>query len=317
MSSADTFRVSGNQYFGSGQYAKAIECYSKAISLDCVNSIYFGNRAMCYLKLGKYGLAYNDSTKAIELDSNNLKARYVMGLSLLEMKQGKESFLAFSKALELARVQGSPFYEDIHSFYRKSRHLKWEEEERERVNEGSHILSYLRDLVNQDGCNKISQLEKKNQAMYQINSTLSNSASNDGSSSKMYDPKLSNGDAHMSTRPLDEEELETERQVIRTKTVSIIDNIKTVFAAADEHYRVRHVPEHFLCKITFEIMEDPVITPNGISYERKAIMEHFKKNGWTDPISRESLDPKSLYPNIGLRDAVKEFLSENEWAYDY
>ena len=30
------------------------------------------------------------------------------------------------------------------------------------------------------------------------------------------------------------------------------------------------------CKISFEIMRDPVITPSGITYERKDIEEHLQ-----------------------------------------
>ena len=280
-------RVRGNDLFGLGNYSKAIEMYSKAIGMDSGNSLLFGNRALCHLKLKKYGQAYSDALKAVELDSKNLKAGYVQGCALLQMKQGKESFLVFSRLLELARIQGSPFYDEIHTCYRKSRHLKWEEEERERVQEEGHILNYIKGLVEKDGLAQVSYLESKRK--------------NDGTTAD----------------PGDEDHFETERQVVLTKTETIIDNLSTTFAAADEQFRVRNVPEHFLCKITFEIMRDPIITPSGITYERKAIQEHFKKNGHIDPISRSPLNLKDLYPNLAIRDAIQEFLSQNEWAYDY
>jgi STIP1 family protein 1 len=309
-SKADEFRVAGNGYFGSGQFSKAIECYSKAISMDPRNSLYFGNRSLCHLKLGKYGLAYNDAIKAVDIDSNNLKARYVMGMSLLEMKQGKESFIAFSKALELARIQSSPFYDEINAYYRKARHLKWEEEEKERVEEGVHILNYLKGLVERDCDDQIIRLGNRNQSLLEENNRRIKHSSHD-----TVDDDKGKGNDH--EIPLDQDQLETEVQVIKTKSSGIIENMKTIFAAADDHYKVRNVPDYFLCKITFEIMRDPVITPNGITYERRAILEHFKKNGWIDPVARTPLHPKDLISNLALREGIEEFLAENEWAYDY
>ena len=40
--------------------------------------------------------------------------------------------------------------------------------------------------------------------------------------------------------------------------------------------QARDVPD-FLCgKISFELMRDPVITPSGITYDRKDIVEHLQ-----------------------------------------
>jgi len=38
----------------------------------------------------------------------------------------------------------------------------------------------------------------------------------------------------------------------------------------------RDVPDILCCKISFEIMRDPVITPSGITYERRDIEEHLQ-----------------------------------------
>jgi STIP1 homology and U-box containing protein 1 len=46
------------------------------------------------------------------------------------------------------------------------------------------------------------------------------------------------------------------------------------------------VPDHFCCKITFEIMEEPYITPAGNTYEGAYLMQHIEKNGAFDPITR-------------------------------
>jgi hypothetical protein len=35
------------------------------------------------------------------------------------------------------------------------------------------------------------------------------------------------------------------------------------------------VPEEFLCRITDDLMVDPVILSSGFTYEREAILKHF------------------------------------------
>ena len=37
----------------------------------------------------------------------------------------------------------------------------------------------------------------------------------------------------------------------------------------------RDVPDYLCGKISFEILRDPVITPSGITYDRKDIQEHL------------------------------------------
>lgn len=76
------------------------------------------------------------------------------------------------------------------------------------------------------------------------------------------------------------------------------------------------VPDYLIDSITFEIMHDPVITPSGASYERVGLMKHLKSTG-LDPLTREPLSERQLYPNVALRNACSEFLDNNGWAVDY
>lgn len=63
------------------------------------------------------------------------------------------------------------------------------------------------------------------------------------------------------------------------------------------------VPEVFLCPITFEEFEDPVITPCGRTYERSAIERALQQNP-TDPETRKPLAREQLVPNRALKDAI-------------
>ncbi|KAL6624642.1 hypothetical protein ACP70R_031963 [Stipagrostis hirtigluma subsp. patula] len=75
------------------------------------------------------------------------------------------------------------------------------------------------------------------------------------------------------------------------------------------------VPDHLCCQITFEIFRDPVITPSGITYERTVLLEHLRKVGNFDPVTREPLKEHQLVPNLAIKEAVQAYLKEHSWAY--
>lgn len=64
-------------------------------------------------------------------------------------------------------------------------------------------------------------------------------------------------------------------------------------------------------------MKDPIITPDGIGYERIIITEHLKKNGPTDPITRRQLKQNDVIENKALKRAIETFSSNNPWAFDF
>ncbi|CAF1652218.1 unnamed protein product, partial [Adineta ricciae] len=62
----------------------------------------------------------------------------------------------------------------------------------------------------------------------------------------------------------------------------------------------------FICPITHELMNDPVIDPDGNSYERTAIEAWLSSHG-TSPITRAPLTVTDLRPNRALKAAVSEY----------
>lgn len=62
--------------------------------------------------------------------------------------------------------------------------------------------------------------------------------------------------------------------------------------------------EHFLCPISLEIMEDPVMTVDGSSYERASIEAWFQKTD-RDPLTNEIVTSKALIPNKALKSAIQ------------
>jgi hypothetical protein len=78
-------------------------------------------------------------------------------------------------------------------------------------------------------------------------------------------------------------------------------------AAIPRRHRVAMPPE-FLCPITADVMQDPVVTADGFSYERSAIEEWFRKHD-TSPCTNNVLFNRSLIPNLTLRNHIREFLA--------
>jgi hypothetical protein len=62
----------------------------------------------------------------------------------------------------------------------------------------------------------------------------------------------------------------------------------------------------FFCPITHELMVDPVIDPDGNSYERHAIEDWLRQNN-TSPITRVPLNATDLRPNRALKTAIDEY----------
>ena len=44
-----------------------------------------------------------------------------------------------------------------------------------------------------------------------------------------------------------------------------------------ERHTPTNVPDRFCCKISMDVMMDPVVTPSGVTYERSSLREHLRR----------------------------------------
>jgi DnaJ family protein C protein 7 len=70
---AELKRERGKHLFMIKQYQQAIHLYTEAIELCPDSSVYYGNRAACYIMLYQYRAALEDARKAVTLDSSFVK----------------------------------------------------------------------------------------------------------------------------------------------------------------------------------------------------------------------------------------------------
>ena len=106
-------------------------------------------------------------------------------------------------------------------------------------------------------------------------------------------------------------------ELVEIETDRRVSEVSQLFSKVDDRRQKRDVPDYLCGKISFEILKEPVITPSGITYDRKDIEEHLQRVAHFDPVTRTKLTQDQLIPNYAMKEVVDSFILENEWAHDY
>ncbi|XP_035914655.1 E3 ubiquitin-protein ligase CHIP [Anopheles maculipalpis] len=269
----------GNRLFSARKYDDAVNLYTKAIIKNSTNATYFTNRALCHIKMKRWETACSDCRRALDMDPNLVKGHFFLGLSLMELESFDEAIKHLQRAHDLAKEQKLNFGDDIASQLRLARKKRWNIQEEKRICQEIELQTYLNRLITEDMENRLAKL------------------------------KL---DDTINEETLKEKAIEIEREGENHMT-----ELNNLFAKVDDRRRKREVPDYLCGKISFELLVDPVITPSGMTYERKDIEEHLQRVGHFDPVTRVKLTQDQLISNYSMKEVVDAFLQENEWALDY
>lgn len=269
----------GNILFSVRRYEDAANSYSKAIIKNPSVAIYFTNRALCHLKMKRWESSCQDCRRALDIDPNQVKGHFFLGQALLELEYYDEAIKHLHRANDLAREQKMNFGDDIASQLRLARKKRWNIQEEKRITQEIELQTYLNKLIQEDMERRMSQL------------------------------KVDNG--------MREEEITEKSQKIEEECNDYSTELNNLFAKIDDRRRKRDVPDYLCGKISFEMLNEPVVTPSGITYERKDIEEHLQRVGHFDPVTRVKLTSDQLIPNFAMKEVVDGFLQDNEWALDY
>lgn len=68
-------------------------------------------------------------------------------------------------------------------------------------------------------------------------------------------------------------------------------------------------PPEYLCPITMSIMKDPVLLPDGQTYERSAIERALQSNP-VSPLTRQPMDISQAKPNYALKSLIEKYIKE-------
>lgn len=79
----------------------------------------------------------------------------------------------------------------------------------------------------------------------------------------------------------------------------------------DEYeYMEEDIPKEFICPITLDVMNDPVICSDGHTYERSSVETLFDFDRPKSPITREYLDKWMVVPNYNLKKLIDDFMKQ-------
>jgi hypothetical protein len=90
------------------------------------------------------------------------------------------------------------------------------------------------------------------------------------------------------------------------------ENDEEILKLREEYNKLRiqkgdEIPKEFLCPITGEIVIDPVITSDGITFEKKAI-ELWLENNDNSPVTGKLLDSKIYLSNFALKQLIRDYV---------
>ena len=94
------------------------------------------------------------------------------------------------------------------------------------------------------------------------------------------------------------------------RTVSITVRVQCDLSGPDADLDAE--PDVLMCPITRTVFRDPVIVVvSGHTYERSAILEHFRRNGARDPLTNCDLSSAKVLTNWAMRNVVQAWLDKH------
>eukprot|EP01017_Pseudomicrothorax_dubius_P008549 TRINITY_DN1281_c0_g1_i8.p1 TRINITY_DN1281_c0_g1~~TRINITY_DN1281_c0_g1_i8.p1 ORF type:complete len:367 (+),score=60.51 TRINITY_DN1281_c0_g1_i8:128-1228(+) len=250
-------REKGKEARSQSKFEIAIQELSRAIDYYPLDSNYFLSRARCYRDLNDWKSAAEDCEQVLLLDPKNIKANYLLSLSLYRNLQPEnpplQDMQRIIKHIDIA-------YELL------------------RMKEGkSELLQQLRI----DRC----FLRKKYSG-------------------------------------LAAEERKTRSKDMKEYMKNLIESQEEGAALYEEFLQLvpnesePEVPDFLNCKISLDLLREPLLTQDGMTYGAAELRQYLQKMGKKDPITRRELDIEKTVPNKTILDCLAHFIDRNPWAFD-
>jgi len=74
------------------------------------------------------------------------------------------------------------------------------------------------------------------------------------------------------------------------------------------------VPEEYLCPLTMELMERPLMSRHGHNFEQEAILRWLEEGNGTCPLTRKPMGVRDLVSNFYLQKRIDEWKIQNAAA---
>ncbi|KAJ4899524.1 U-box domain-containing protein 35 [Raphanus sativus] len=101
-----------------------------------------------------------------------------------------------------------------------------------------------------------------------------------------------------------------DRPDLKDQVLPALENLKRVAEKARHSISGVYIqpPNHFICPLLKDVMNEPCVAADGYTYDRRAIEEWFEKHD-TSPMTNSPLNNKNLLPNYTLYTAIMEWRS--------
>ncbi|KAI1186820.1 mitochondrial import receptor subunit tom-70 [Nemania serpens] len=123
---AQKLKAAGNKAYGSKDYNKAIDLYSKAIICK-PDPIFYSNRAACYNALGEWEKVVEDTTAAVNLDPLYVKALNRRATAYEHLEKYSESLLDFTASCIIDEFRNENSAQSVEKLLKKVAEKKAEE----------------------------------------------------------------------------------------------------------------------------------------------------------------------------------------------
>ncbi|KAM5435854.1 putative RING-type E3 ubiquitin transferase [Microsporum ferrugineum] len=278
-------KARGNERYKEGDYEGAEELYSQAIQKNSNDPAFFNNRALVRIKLGLWEGAEHDSRIAVDLygpkNQAAVKSNYYLSQALLGLQRPAEALEIALAAYKSSLETKNPNSEPLSRIILRAKQSIWAAKETARLRERNETLKQVETLME-------AELKAETATLHE--------AFQKGEMGKVG--------------------FEEDKKLLEEEYARKLNNVREAFASVDPELQERHMPEHLIDNITFEVMHDPVVTPSGHSFERTSILKHIQQSE-VDPITRVPMTASDLRPNYALKAVCEDFLEKNGWAVDW
>jgi STIP1 family protein 1 len=144
---ADSIKAEGNTLFAKGKYKAAIDKYTEAIAVCPGIAVLYVNRALCHKKLSAWEAVIKDARAALQLQSDLLKAHYVLGVALSQQGNHPQGISHLQKALEAAREQEDKIKDEIWKELARAKLQQYQADSAARKQQAASLQQQLRDQL--------------------------------------------------------------------------------------------------------------------------------------------------------------------------
>ena len=217
------------------------------------------------MKLKQWDRVYADVRHALELDPNYIKGHAYLGQYYLEQQRYDDAIVSLQQALDLCRIQNQNFGDEILRLLRFAQKHRFAIGEQKRIENEISLQTYLRSLIEND---QKRRMELRIEEYCQANPHRADQSIDSLSMLKEYLTKRMDTQ-RLSTTTTDndtcqtviDQSLEDDLETIKRSTDQALNEMNNLFDEVDIRRKRREIPEYLTCKLCYDLMRDPVITP--------------------------------------------------------